>query len=72
MSVYPNFPSNPDPGDLFPVAPDPDESQFVYLSDQVGWVSKTVALQDVETGNPIWPGKLTKITAFPPSPPSPG
>ena len=69
---YPTFPASPDPGDLFPVAPDPGESQFVYLSDQVGWAKKTIALQDVETGYPIWPGKLTKITAFPPSSPSPG
>jgi hypothetical protein len=65
MSVYPNFPSNPDPGDLFPAAPDPGESQFVYLSDQVGWSKVTIALQGPD-GAAIWPGRLQKITAFPP------
>lgn len=72
MSVYPNFPSNPDPGDLFPETPDPGESQFVYLSDQNGWARKTIALQDPQDGYPIWPGKLTKITAFPQTGPGPG
>jgi hypothetical protein len=64
MSVYPTFPSNPDPGDLFPVTPGPGESQFEYLSDQVGWVKKTIALQGPD-GQAIWPGRLTKVTAFP-------
>jgi hypothetical protein len=65
MSVYPNFPSNPDPGDLFPVAPDPGESQFIYLSDQVGWSKVTIGLQGPD-GAAVWPGRLQKITAFPP------
>ena len=64
---YPSFPENPDPGDLYPDPADPDESQFVYVGDELGWVKKVVALEDPAIGYPIWPGKLTKITAFPPN-----
>ena len=65
MSVYPTFPESPEPGDLFPAEPDPDETQFEYLSDQVGWVKKVIALQGPD-GDAIWPGRLQKVTAFPP------
>jgi hypothetical protein len=60
MSVYPTFPSNPDVGDLFPVSPNPGESQFEYVGGTLGWVSKTIALQDPEdpTAYPIWAGRL--------------
>jgi len=60
MSVYPTFPTNPDPGDLFPDPAVEGETQFEYLSDQVGWVKKTISLQDPEdpTSYPIWAGRL--------------
>jgi hypothetical protein len=64
MSVYPTFPESPDPGDLFPDPAVEGETQFEYLSDQVGWVKKTISLQGPE-GDAIWPGRLQKITAFP-------
>jgi len=60
MSVYPTFPTNPEPGDLFPSPAVAGETQFEYLSEQSGWVAKTIALQDPEdsTSNPIWAGRL--------------
>jgi hypothetical protein len=61
MSVFPSFPSNPDPGDLFPDPAVAGESQFVYASDELGWVSKTVALQDPATEDPIWPGRVIHV-----------
>jgi hypothetical protein len=63
MSVYPTFPESPEPGDLFPTEPDPDETQFEFLGAGLGWAKKVIALQDVETGYPVWPGRLTNVIA---------
>jgi hypothetical protein len=65
MSVYPTFPGSPDPGDLFPDPAVAGETQFEYVSDELGWVSKSVALQDLNTSDPIWPGRVIYV---PPQP----
>ena len=56
--VYPVFPENPEPGDLFPDPFEESETQFEYLSDQVGWVKKIIVLQEKDSGDPIWPGRI--------------
>jgi hypothetical protein len=63
MTVYPSFPESPDPGDLFPDPAVEGETQFEYLSDQVGWVKKIISLQDRDTPGefPIWPGRIIDL-----------
>jgi hypothetical protein len=58
MTVYPSFPESPEPGDLFPDPAVEGETLFEYLSDQVGWVKKVIALQDKDSGYPIWGGRI--------------
>jgi hypothetical protein len=65
MSVIPSFPSSPDPGDLYPSPATPGESQFVYVSDELGWVKKTIALQGPFSPQAVWPGRLIFVYPAP-------